>query len=172
MTRTQHGSKSTRKDRKRETETCLQSSPTLKMAACQQILLASSSLFTSSKESERHCRPERKMSRHTVCLSTHLSCTVSTLEGFNACSTFFLQLTDATPPNFEFGQVGSFGSTNGDTTRLLKSVFSLIFFHISLLFHKIHFRQRPTFAWGSQTCSLYLELWPLGCWEDNIQAGP
>lgn len=139
MTRTRHGLKRLEitvheKDRKHESKTCLQSSPTLKMAACQQILLASSSLFPSSKESERHCRPERKMSWHTICLSTHLSCTVSTLEGFNACSTFFLQLTDTTPPNFELGQVGSFGSTDGDTTRLSKSAFSLFFLsHFSII---------------------------------------
>lgn len=41
-----------------EALTCLQSSPTLKMAACQQILLASSSLLASSRESERHRRPD------------------------------------------------------------------------------------------------------------------
>lgn len=40
--------------------TCLQSSPTLKMAACQQILLASSSLLASSRESERHRRPDEE----------------------------------------------------------------------------------------------------------------
>lgn len=39
------------------THTCLQSSPTLKIAACQQIFCASSSLPASSSESDRHSKP-------------------------------------------------------------------------------------------------------------------
>lgn len=63
-----------------EAQTCLQSSPTLKMAACQQILLASSSPFTSSSESERHCRPEGKRPLHTVWALCTFSSRVSSIQ--------------------------------------------------------------------------------------------
>lgn len=41
----------------------------------------------------------------------HIFDKISTLDAVNISSTFFFQLTDSTPPNFELGQVGSFGST-------------------------------------------------------------
>lgn len=89
--------------------TCLQSSPTLKMAACQQILLASSSPFTSSSESARHCRPEGKMPRHAVLASLHIC--LPHFKHSVLAGTFFFQLTDSTPLHFKLGQVGSFSST-------------------------------------------------------------